>query len=231
MHPDVQEKGIAKALLAPTVDQFDAWGTTHSGLYTFPQSPLHIALYMKFGFYPRFLTAVMTLPARNAGPVPGTSRFSALTPDAKADALKAARQVTESIYPGLDLADEIATVDALGLGDTMLVDGDGGLAAFGICHWGPQSEAGKDNCLIKFGAVRANPEAAWNYGRLLDACEALAVSVGMPTLMAGTNLAREEAYRALIARGFRTLFQGVHMQRNNEPGYCRPGVYVIEDWR
>jgi hypothetical protein len=53
----------------------------------------------------------------------------------------------------------------------------------------------------------------------------------MKVLMAGTNLARHEAYQHLLARGFRTAFQGVHMHQRNESGYCRPGLYVIDDWR
>jgi hypothetical protein len=63
-------------LLAKTVDQLDAWGTTHSGLFTFAQSAKHVGLYQKFGFYPRFLTTIMFAPARQAGTIPGASRFS-----------------------------------------------------------------------------------------------------------------------------------------------------------
>jgi GNAT superfamily N-acetyltransferase len=231
VRPDLQERGIAKALLAATMDLFDAWGTTHNGLFTFAQSAKHVALYQKFGFHARFLTAIMAAPAQRAGTTLGTSRFSALSDTAKAEALRASREVTETLYPGLDLADEIATVDAQGLGDTVLVEGGSGLAAFAICHHGPLSEAGQGFCFIKFGAVRATPSAAQDYERLLDACEAFAVAVGMPRLLAGANLARHEAYQHLVARGFRTAIQGVHMHQRNEPGYCRPGVYIIDDWR
>jgi len=231
VRPDRQERGVAKALLAATVERFDAWGTTHSGLFTFAHSAKHVALYQKFGFHARFLTAIMSAPAQRAGAVAGTSRFSALSATAKADVLRVSREVTDGLYPGLDLSAEIATVDALGLGDTVLVEGAGGLAAFAICHYGPRSEAGDGFCFIKFGAVRATPSAPGEYARLLDASEALAVSAGMPNLMAGTNLARHEAYGELVARGFRTAIQGVSMHRNNEPGYSRPGVYVIDDWR
>ena len=231
VHPDLQERGIAQALLAATVEQFDAWGTTHSGLFTFAQSAKHVALYQKFGFHARFLTAIMAATAQRAGPVPGTSRFSALDAAAKADMLRAAREVAESLYPGLDLSEEIATVDAQGLGDTVLVDGKSGLAAFAICHYGPRNEAGKGACFIKFGAARATSNAAQDYTRLLDAAEALAVSVGMPKLLAGVNLARHEAYQHLVGRGFRTAIQGVNMHRHNEPGTCRPGLYIIDDWR
>ncbi len=50
VRPDIQEQGTAKALLASTMEQFDARGTTHTGLFTFAQSAKHIALYQKFGF-------------------------------------------------------------------------------------------------------------------------------------------------------------------------------------
>jgi hypothetical protein len=45
------------------------------------------------------------------------------------------------------------------------------------------------------------------------------------------NTARREAYRALLSRGYRVDFVGVAMQRPDEPGYNRPDVYVIDDWR
>jgi hypothetical protein len=35
----------------------------------------------------------------------------------------------------------------------------------------------------------------------------------------------------LVGRGFRTAIQGVAMHKDNDPGYCRPGAYIIDDWR
>jgi hypothetical protein len=54
---------------------------------------------------------------------------------------------------------------------------------------------------------------------------------GLQVFIAGANMGRHEAYRALLARGFRTDIQGVTMHRSNDPGYSQPGVYVIDDWR
>ena len=59
VRPDRQSHGGGKALVQAVTDQFDAWGVRHAGLCTFPQSPLHIALYGKFGYRARFLTPVM----------------------------------------------------------------------------------------------------------------------------------------------------------------------------
>src|SRR6476646_9167964 len=223
---DLQAHGIAKALLASTMDQFDAWGTRHSGLFTFAQSAKHVALYQKFGFHARFLTAIMSAPAARTQTMTGWSRYSALSDAERDEALRAGKDVTDTLYPGLDLSEEIRAVHAQDLGDTVLVQGADGLAAFAVCHYGPRSEAGAGACFIKFGAVGDTPSAEQDYLRLLDACEALAVAVGMPSLLAGVNLARHEAYQHLVARGFRTEIQGVAMHRRNDTGYCRPGLYI-----
>lgn len=40
-----------------------------------------------------------------------------------------------------------------------------------------------------------------------------------------------EAYRILLARGFRTTLQGVAMHRPNAAAYSKPDLFVIDDWR
>ena len=231
VRPDLQEHRIGKALLAATMTQFDVWGTRHTGLFTFAHSAKHVALYQKFGFHARFLTAIMSAPARQAQTPVGWSRYSALGEAAKEDALRGSREVTNALYPGSTCPRRFARWTHQSLGDTVLLEGADGMAAFAVCHYGPRSEAGAGACFIKFGAVRGTPSAEKDYGRLLDACEALAVAVGMGRVLAGANMARHEAYSHLVGRGFRTEIQGVAMHRKNEAGYCRPGLYIIDDWR
>ena len=79
--------------------------------------------------------------------------------------------------------------------------------------------------------MRSGPDAEAAFTRLLAACEAFAVERGVPRLVAGVNTARREAYRAMLACGFRTDVQGLAMDRPDEAGYNRPGVYIIDDWR
>jgi hypothetical protein len=59
----------------------------------------------------------------------------------------------------------------------------------------------------------------------------LAGEVGMSNVLVGVNMAHHGAYRLLVARGYRTEIQGVAMHKGNDPGYRRPGSYVIDDWR
>jgi predicted N-acetyltransferase YhbS len=232
VRPDRDNQGIGQRLVAAACEAFDGWGERHVGLFTFAQSAKHVGLYGKFGFHPRFLTAIMAAPARPTGSARQWSRYSQLPEAQRAEAEAATRELTETLYDGLDLRAEIRTVFARKLGDTALLwDGGSRLAGFAICHWGPASEAGAGCCFVKFGAVRSGPGAEDRFAALLDACAALAVAAGMTTVLAGVNLAREEAYRAMLRRGFRTQIQGVTMHRPNEGGYSRPGLFVLDDWR
>jgi predicted N-acetyltransferase YhbS len=232
VRPDLENSGIGQRLVAAACQHLAASGVRHAGLFTFSQSAKHVWLYQKFGFYPRFLTAIMAAPARPSGLPLQQVHYSALAADQRHEAEGACQDLTDALYGGLDLSGEIRTVAARRLGDTVLLgDGEGGLAGFAICHWGPASEAGADACFIKFAAARTGAGADTRFDVLLDACAALAVEAGMATLLAGVNTARHEAYRHMLARGFRTQIQGVAMHRPNNEGYSRPGLYVLDDWR
>ncbi|MDQ2739666.1 MAG: GNAT family N-acetyltransferase, partial [Actinomycetota bacterium] len=59
VHPDFWGRSVATSLLGATMDVFARSRTEHVGLFTFGDSPKHVGLYQRFGFWPRFLTAVM----------------------------------------------------------------------------------------------------------------------------------------------------------------------------
>jgi len=233
IRPDLWNRGIAQPLVAAVSNAFEQWGVTHAGLCTFPHSTKHIWLYQKFGFYPRYLTPIMAVPAAPNGTLdPSVSRYSALPTSERQEAENASRALTDEIYDGLDLRGEIRTVAARNLGDTLLLwDGADRLAGLAVCHWGPASEAGEGCLFVKFGAVRPGSGSDTRFAALLDGCGALAQANGLPHVLAGVNAAREEAYRQMLAGGFRPRFNVVTMHRPNAPGYSRPGLFVLDDWR
>jgi hypothetical protein len=155
----------------------DAWGIRHAGLFTFAQSAKHVGLYSRFGFHPRFLTAIIAAPAGAPTTTSAASRYLALPAGQQQEAENASRELTEELYPGLDPRGEIRTVATRALGDTALLwDQDSRLAGFAVCHWGPASEAGEGYCFVKFGAVTPGPGAEERFSALLDSCAALARS-------------------------------------------------------
>lgn len=231
VHPDFWSQGIAQRLIEPVIAQFAQWGTRQAGLFTFPNSPKHHALYQKFGFYPRFLTFIMAKPIQKVEQdLPGT-KYSQLEPDQRSDCLKECFKLTDGIYSGLDLSHEIEAVQAQTFGDTVLLWDETGLTGFAICHCGAGSEAGSDVCYVKFGAVRPGRQAPEQFEKLLDLCEVYGATQKMLRLVAGVNTSREAAYTKMVARRFRTEITGVVMHKPNEPGYNRPDVFVLDDWR
>ena len=229
---DLWDRGIATRLMEPVMELFERWGVRHAALFTWPESPKHIALYNKFGFWPQQLNPVLAgeIPERAAAVAYET--FSALREQGSSDdLLEQCRAVTGAIYDGLDLEREIVSTDRQGLGDTVVLMGDEGLAGFAICHCGAGTEAGSGACFVKFGAVRPGEGAEARFEQLVEACEALAARRGLSRLMAGVNTARHGAYRALLRRGYRAMLNGVTMLWPNEPAYNRPEAYVIDDLR
>lgn len=232
VRPDLWDRKIAQRLMDPVTERFDAWGVTHAGLFTFAQSPKHLGLYYKYGFRPRFLTAIMSKPvAATTRRKSDWAAYSQVSESERENTLKACRDVTGSIYPGLDVEREVRAVQAQDLGETVLLHDGRDLVGFAVCHCGAGTEAGHQKCYVKFGAVRPGAAAEARFDQLLDACEELAATRSLARVEAGTNLARHEAYGKMLARGFRTDIQGVTMHRPNEEGYSRAGVYVIDDWR
>jgi GNAT superfamily N-acetyltransferase len=99
VRPDLWDQAIGQRLMEPVMACFRTWGVQHAGLFTFAHSPKHIGLYQKYGFWPRFLTAVMS---KSVGPgtSPGTwSRYAEISEREQADCLRACRTVTENSDP------------------------------------------------------------------------------------------------------------------------------------
>jgi GNAT superfamily N-acetyltransferase len=231
IRPDLWDRGVGKRLMEPVMECFVKWETTHAGLFTFAHSQKHVGLYQRFGFWPRFLTSIMSKTVEQATQSSMWTRFSEVQEGERETTLSACRQLTDDIYEGLDLRGEINAVASQKLGDTILLWQDARLVGLAVCHCGPGTEAGSGTCYVKFGAARPGPTARQDFDRLLKACEEMTSKSGLSRLAAGVNAARHEAYRVMLEYGFRTDLQGVAMHRPNEAGYNRPDVFLIDDWR
>jgi hypothetical protein len=228
--PEFWDQGVAQRLIEATIATFEKWGVRHTGLFTFAHSAKHVGLYQKFGYWPRYLTAVMThTPASDAkGDAPVL--LSRMKKAQREKAIEACRKIAGKIEKGLDLTGEIKAMLSQRMGDLVITETRGAVDGFAICANGAGSEGGSKACYVKFGAARPGAGAGERFEKLLDACDKFAASRGA-VVEAGVNLAREDAYRRMRAHGFRVAMQGVAMQRPHADGFNRPDVYVMDDWR
>jgi len=225
--PEYWDRGVAQRMLEATVVTFDAWRLRHTGLFTFAHSVKHVHLYQKFGYWPRYLTAVLS---RTPGPGPLPTLLSGLKKDERERTIAACRKLTHGIDKGLDLSDEITAALKQRTGDVVLTYTRTTPDAFAICLTGPGSEGGSKVCYVKFAAARGGAGAEQRFTKLLDGIDGFAASRGS-TIEAGVNLSREGAYRQMRAHGYRVVNQGVAMQRPHATGFNHPEAWIIDDWR
>jgi N-acetylglutamate synthase-like GNAT family acetyltransferase len=231
VHPSWWDRGIGQRLMEPVMQHLRAQGVRHAGLFTFAQSAKHHALYQKFGFYPRFLTAIVSRPVDQVVKATEWACFSAVPEQQRPAVLADCQALTDSIYAGLDLTGELRSIQAQALGDTVLLWSGSQLVAFACCHCGPGTEAGTDICYVKCAAVRPGVGTGAHFEQLLCACEAFAGARHLRRLEVGVNLGRRQAYQQLLAAGYRVGTIGVAMETAETPGYNHEQVYLLDDWR
>jgi GNAT superfamily N-acetyltransferase len=224
--PHLWRQGLARQMIGPTLDIFARWRCTVAGLFTFPWSATHVRLYQEFGFWPRHLTPVMVKPVNAAASADGIVSLAA-----ERGLAEQCRELTDAVFPGLDLGREIAAVLDGKIGDVIALTAGSKLEGFAICHTGTGSQGGTTGFYVKVALVRSGDGAAERFGRLLDACEALAARRGIAQVSAGCSTGRHGAYRMMVERGFRTQLMGVQMLRPWQEGFDRPDVWAIDDWR
>jgi N-acetylglutamate synthase-like GNAT family acetyltransferase len=231
VHPSLWDQGIGSGLLRPVLEAFARWDVRQAGLFTFAASSKHLGLYQKHGFWPGHLTVVTakTTDPQRRSPYTVTSRELEAGHDRALDEI---RRLTDQVFPGLDVGQEIASVNTQRIGDTVLMRREGTLEGMAVCHCGAGSEAGSDNCYVKFATVLPGDGASCRFARLLDACEAFAAESGAGRLEVGMNTGRLDAYRHLLDRGFSIEQIGVSMLlRPQASQFDTPAHHVIADFR
>src|SRR5262249_42101432 len=147
-------RGTAKYLIPPVLDRLTALGARHIALLTFAESTKHIALYQKFGFWQRYLTAIMTRSVGGRETPAESTRYSVVAGAERTIWLEACRELTAEVRDGLDFTAELRTAHSQGHGDTVFLTEASRAEAVAHCEFGPKSPAGAGSCLIRFATVR-----------------------------------------------------------------------------
>jgi GNAT superfamily N-acetyltransferase len=230
-HPDTWNRGAARYLIPPVLERLSALGARHMALFTFAESTKHLALYQKFGFWPRFLAAIMTRSVAGGDTLIESTRFSIVVGAEQANWLAACRELTTEVRDGLDLTAELRTAQSHGHGDTVFLTEGSRVDAVAHCEYGPKSPAGAGSCLVRFAAVRPGPACEMRFAQLLNACDRLAANEGLKQVVACVNASRPKAYRHLLSMGFSVQRHGVTMHRPNEDAYNHTASYILDDLR
>src|SRR5207245_349928 len=235
-----QNQTIGQQLIRATQEFFDENKTTLQGVMTYPTSPKHLALYHKFGYRPKALTALMSRVLDRNAPRPATKlargplavrRFSQLEETKKEAGLARVHRITNALYRGLDGAKEVEIVDGLALGDTLLLERGRDLVGFAVVHTPGVSEAPSGTLYVKYMAVDPAHKRVEHLEQFVAAVEDLGHELGVQRVALPVYLRYWLAYSTLVRCGYQVDFTMLRMQKGKQEDYEDPTHLVLDDWR
>lgn len=228
VRPDRQLGGLGKEVVLAAVEWLKGRGARTIGLETMPRTVDNIGFYSRLGFVPGHVTLTLTAETGARGrkdlEVTSLGRLPQRTREAR---LIEIAQLVESLTPGYDFTREIELSLELGLGDAVLLDQGGRLAAFALCHAAPLAEGtSRDEVrALKVAAVDGDAFAG-----VVDLAAAWATTQMARRLAVRCQTAYDDAYGALVRRGFRVRWSDLRMHLAGYPEQRPPTGLVWSNW-
>jgi GNAT superfamily N-acetyltransferase len=226
VRPDRQGMGIGKAIVRTAVDWLLERGVTTLGLETMPRTVENIGFYARLGFLPAYLTVTMTNDIATRGHPPPVL-LSQRKGDAGPHAIEAARQLVAALAPGADFTREILLTGELGLGDTSLVEEDGGLGALVLWHSAPLAE-GRPRDEVRVLKLAARDRASFEAA--IAVTEAAAARAGIRRVAVRCQTRYADAFRYLVARGYRVRWTDLRMTYDGYPERGADSGVLFSNW-
>jgi GNAT superfamily N-acetyltransferase len=226
VRPDRQGTGIGKAIVRTAADWLIERGVTTLGLETMPRTPENIGFYSRLGFTPGFLTITLTNEIATRGQ-PAPVLLSRRSGEEREATLQAARRLVTDLMPGIDFSREILLTAELGLGDTSLVEGDGGLDALALWHSAPLADS-RTRDEVRVLKLAARDDAAFD--ACVAAVEAAAARSGIRRIAVRCQSRYDDAFQRLIARGYRVRWTDLRMTFEGYPEQHAARGVVFSNW-
>jgi len=226
VRPDRQGTGVGKTVVRTAADWLIDRGITTLGLETMPRTPENIGFYARLGFTPGFLTVTLTNEIATRGH-PAPVLLSKRAPAEKETTMTAARELLDELVPGIDFSREILLTSELGLGDTSLVEGADGLDAIAVWHSAPLADS-RTRDEVRVLKLAARSDAAFD--ATIAAVEAAAAKAGIRRIAIRCQSRYAEAFRRLVARGYRVRWTELRMTYEGFPERHASTGVLFSNW-
>src|SRR5438045_1450634 len=220
VRPDRQGTGVGKTIVRTAADWLIDRGVTT------PRTTENIGFYARLGFGPGFLTVTLTNEIATRGqPTPVLlSRRSAADKEA---AMESGRRLVNELVAGIDFSREIMLTAELGLGDTSLVESDAGLAALAVWHSAPLADS-RTRDEVRVLKLAARDDAAFDAA--IGGVEAAAAKAGIRRIAVRCQSRYSEAFRRLVARGYRVRWTDLRMTYEGYPERHAARGILFSNW-
>lgn len=225
---DRQEMGIGRIIVSAAVEWLQREGATTIGLETMPRTVENIGFYGRLGFVPRHLTVTMTGEASRRRVAGGAVLLGRLAEGERDQLLERCRTRVGLSAPGYDFTREAELTQALGLGDTVVLERDGAITGFAIWHSAPLAA---ERHAEELRVLKVFADSDRTFDRLLLTLEGLAAREQLPRVAIRTQTAFAGAYRALTARGYRVRWTDLRMTLEGRPeAPVGDGEVLFSNW-
>lgn len=225
---DRQGMGVGRVIVEAAVEWLRESGARTIGLETMPRTVENIGFYSRLGFTPQYLTITMTGEATRravSGPVVELSRQSE---DERARLMRECGDRVSRSAHGRDFRREMELTHRLGIGDTIVLQSDGSVAAFALWHSAPLARGRSSDELRVLKLFADSPES---FERLILAAELCAARANLRRVAIRCQTMYGGAYRALLNRGYRVRWTDLRMTLHGYPDVEVPaGEVLFSNW-
>ncbi len=217
--PEMQGKGIGKALLQTSLDYLRRDPHRIVGLETGLESPATLGLYLRQGFEARFPTLGMGIAlGLEAGGMQGIARISAGDAEARRQWAAELAEATDEILPGLDYYKEIESNVRNGLGETFVFRSQDRAVGLSVVEMATRYEGwGDDRATLVALALHPGATDETTFRLLIAESMAYAQANGKARLSLTVSTAHAWAVERLLAWGFEIERGGVMMTLKGQP--------------
>lgn len=223
--PQMQGHGLGKTVVTEGIRWLTEQGARVIGLETMPRTVDNIGFYSSLGFVPGHLTITLTLDAEYADH--RIVQLSRLSESECSDFIARCVQLTQSISPEYDFGREIRLTQSLGLGDTLVLERDGEVVGFALCHTAPLVEGrGRDELRVLKLVARSETDVDLLMTQLAD----FARRSGTRRVALRMQGRYSSLYSQLIKRGARVRWTDLRM---TFAGHPEPGLdsgVILSNW-
>ncbi|NIM52378.1 MAG: GNAT family N-acetyltransferase [Gemmatimonadales bacterium] len=225
---DRQGMGVGRVVVETAIEWLHGRAVRTLGLETMPRTVENIGFYAQLGFLPKYLTITMTGEASRRRVAGEFCRLGRLASSDRAAMLQRCRDRLDRSAPGCDFGREIDLTEELGIGDTIVLQGDQEIAGFALWHSAPLAEA---RAADELRVLKLFADSGESFVRLLVALEACAAALRVRRVAIRCQTGYSTAYRLLTARGYRVRWTDLRMTLEQFPEAVLPaGEVLFSNW-
>jgi len=222
--PELQSKGVGKALFAAAEGHLLRRGCAITGLETMAHVPRNIQFYMRAGYTPGDLALIST---KVLGPAVGSNRLERAGEGERDELLAWSKAASAAINPYLDYSSEIVMALEKDLGPVFVLRQDARIKALAVVHaYHPLAEADHSSLRLLLTPPDEKDEGAFR--EVMAGIEHRMFEMGRRRLFARFLSSKVQMFNLLADLDYRV--EGANVRLSKPRDYAEKGEFNMAAW-